>query len=176
MGVLSDHSKNKILVASHIPLGSEFLLPLHALYILSFFRGCVISIEIRTLAYWPMHSPSSSTSTSSTFPMVSPNILTVSCSIHPTRTLCSCTQKADCVNDYFAISPLPLGSFRTINARSKCQGPRERTRFLSASEANLNMNVLLPKLSTLNPSAIFQTCCNADSSWVQDFPQQASGH
>lgn len=65
------------------------------------------------------------------------------------------------MNICFVISPILLGSLRTIKARSKCQGPPCKTLFLLISKANLNMNILLPRLSIFTSAVVFHTCCSA---------------
>ena len=57
------------------------------------------------------------------------------------------------------ILPIPLGSWSTIKACSKCHGPHVNTLRLSSSKANLNIKILFHKLSTLTTPTGLQACC-----------------
>lgn len=126
-----------------------------------FFRGFVIFTETWIHTYSPNHSLWASIPMSSTFPTLKPNYLIMLASIHINDTLWIWILKEAWEKDCFLILPIPLGSWSTIKALSKCHGPLVRTLFLSSSRENLNMKMLLLRLSILNSLTVRQAWCRA---------------
>lgn len=94
-------------------------------------------------------------------PIIPPSFWTLSHSIHTNGTLWICIQKIACVNSYFLIFPIPLGSLSTIKALSKCHRPPTITFRLSASNSYFKIKILLPKFSIFTSFAVFHACTNA---------------
>lgn len=72
-----------------------------------------------------------------------------------------CTQNKTCEKICLVMSPIPLGYFKTMRTMSKCQGPPAMTLCFSSFEANLNMKILLPKLSIFTFFIVLHACWRA---------------
>lgn len=57
------------------------------------------------------------------------------------------------------ILPMPLSSWSTIRARSKCHGFHVNTLRLSSSKENLKIKIFFRKLSTLTTPTGLHACC-----------------
>lgn len=148
------YSRNRNQVTFHIRLALVF--PPSCCKNITFFKDCVILMDILTRANWPVHSPASS------FCQSFLPIFGWSLAIHIIGILWIGTQKEVCVKDYFLMSPTPISSASTSKALSKFHWPPINTFLFSPLVANLNKNTLSLILSIFTYITVLHACCIAD--------------
>lgn len=148
------------MVTVRIALTSGFFSPF-SLKNKIFFNCLVTSTEILILTISQRHSPFTSMATSPSFAIFSTIFYMVLMALHIRGTLRICTQNETCEKICLVMSPIPLGFFKTMRTLSKCQSPPTMTLCFSSSEANLNMKILLPKLSIFTSFIVLHACWRA---------------